>query len=84
MVLLILIFFFEALSEQIKKHPKVFTDDLKGNTMKMELVKVKFKPDAVKPKVAYSAREPSLETNSQDPHPGLTKTRDHRRSERAR
>ena len=44
----------------IKCHPTVFPDELNGNAMKMEPVSVKFKPDAVKPKVAYSAREPPV------------------------
>ena len=39
----------------MKRHPKVFTDELNGNAMKMEPVSVKFKPDAVKPGVAYTA-----------------------------
>ena len=30
---------------------QVFTDELNGNAMKMEPVSVKFKPDAVKPKL---------------------------------
>ena len=44
----------------IQKHPKVFTDELNGNTMKIEPVSVKFKPDAKKPRVAYTAREPPV------------------------
>ena len=44
----------------INLHPKVFADELNGNAMKMEPVSVKFKPDAVKPKVAYTAREPPV------------------------
>ena len=42
----------------IKKHPKVFSDKLNRKAMKMDPVSLKFKPDAVKPKVAYTAREP--------------------------
>ena len=48
----------EARQGIIKRHPKVFADKLNGNAMKMEPVSVKFKPDAVKPKDAYTAREP--------------------------
>ena len=48
----------EARQRLIQRHPKVFADELNGNAMKMEPVSVKFKPDAVKPKVAYTAREP--------------------------
>ena len=44
----------------IKRHPKVFADKLNGNAMKMDQVSVKFKPDAVKPKVTYMAREPQV------------------------
>ena len=44
----------------IKRHPKVFANELNGNAMKMDPVSVKFKPDAVKPKVAYTAREPPV------------------------
>ena len=45
----------------IKCHPKVFADELNSIAMKMEPVSVKFKPDAVKPKVAYTAREPPVQ-----------------------
>ena len=44
----------------IKQPPKVFAYQLNGNTMKMEPVSVKFRPDAIKPKVAYTAREPKV------------------------
>ena len=50
--------FEEARQRIINRHPKVFVDELNGNTMKMDPVSVKFKPDAVKPKVAYTEREP--------------------------
>ena len=47
----------EARQRIIKRHPKVFADQLNGNAMKMEPVSVKFRPDTVKPKVAYKAHE---------------------------
>ena len=50
----------EARQRLIKHHPKVFTDKLSGNAMKIEPVSVKFKPDAVKPKVAYTVRKPPI------------------------
>ena len=50
----------EARQRIIEHHPKVFADELNGNAMKMDPVSVKFKPDTVKPKVAYTAREPPV------------------------
>ena len=44
----------------IKKHPKVFNNKLNGNAIKIKPVSVKFKLDAVKPKIAYTAREPPV------------------------
>ena len=46
--------------KEVRKHPEVFKDKLKGNAIKMEPVSVKFKPDAVKPKIADTARQPSI------------------------
>ena len=58
----------EARQRIIKRHLKVFADELNRNIMNMEPVSVKFKPDVVKPKVAYMAREPAcpLATSSQE------------------
>ena len=49
----------------IKRHPKVFTDELNGNTMKMEPVSVKFKPDAKKPR--WPTRPGSLQSTGARP-----------------
>ena len=50
----------EARPRIIKQPLKVFADELNSNLMKMEPVSVKFTPDAVKPKVAYTAHKPPM------------------------
>ena len=44
----------------INAYPKVFADTLQGSSMDVEPVTVELRPDARKPKMAYTAREPPV------------------------